>query len=1033
MKYQYLCCLLLLATFQGLAQSADYFQQEVDYRIELTLNDLTHEIFGVIEMDYTNNSPDELGFIYLHLWANAFSDRNTAFTRQKVRQGSSRFYFAKDKNLGNYSELEFTVDGQSASLELQADNPDIAKLVLPQALRPGQTIAIRSPFRLKIPGSFSRLGRVGESYQMTQWYTTPAVYDRAGWHPLPYLDMGEYYSEFGSFDVSITLPKNYIVAATGELQTASEIAFLSERIAETDRALAAEKLPDDDDFPPSDEAQKTIRFTAEEVHDFAWFADKRFYVQKSEVELSSGRKIDTWAYFTNTEGELWRKGTLYVDRAVEFYSDKVGEYPYPQATAVQSALSAGGGMEYPMITVIGLAGNAYALDQVITHEVGHNWFYGILAFDERVHPWLDEGINSYYDHRYMEDNYAEDETDFLPPFLMKTTDYSLLELAYLYQARRNLDQAPATSSDDFSRINYFLGAYEKPAVVIKYLEKYLGTERFDRIMRGFYKEWKFKHPGPQDFQTHLVRESGESLDWFFEGFLYSNDKLDYQLAGIREGEDAAGEPGLRVKVRNRGDIAAPFSLSGMRDTQLIHTQWYSGTEKVTEVDFPGGDYDRLVIDAERITPDLYRKNNVRRTSGLFPGAPPLKFKFPLGIEHSTQSTVFVTPLLTWNNYDKTLAGLAFYNSPLPAKRFEYTIAPFYGFASGDLTGLLNLQYHAYVNNKWLRRATVELNAKRFNYTYNWPDEYYLTYNKVVPTLRLDLASKPNGSFYHYLQYRAIILNEDRPQFSTDSLTRGDYLGNENLASLIHEVTYWGGNRRAINPWSYRVALEQQSYDDFFGTEQSYLKLSAEWKGAYTYKRGRSVNVRLFAGGFLNNTRENAGNFYTNASNRSTRGSLALTYQGYNDDKYDDFFLGRNENRGIWSQQVAIRDGGMKNAFGSSFTNVGLSNSFIFAVNLDADLPERLPLGLPLKPYLDLGYFSNATPLGEDATFDDQFLWSFGVMLSWFDGRLAVYFPLANSENIREVYRQRGNYFTRITYTLNLRDTNPFELVNNISF
>ncbi len=735
MKTRYF--LLLLLSFPVLlsAQSA-YFQQQVDYRIEVELDDQNQTISGVIEMEYTNNSPDELTFIYLHLWANAFKDRNTAFARQKVRQGSSSFYFAKDNKLGNYSGLEFTVDGQPDELKLEKDNPDIAVLTLPNTLASGGKVTIHSPFILTIPASFSRLGRVGESYQMTQWYPKPAVYDREGWHPMPYLDMGEYYSEFGSFDVSITLPRNYVVAATGVLQTASEVAFLEQKIAESNAVLEGD-LPKGDDFPPSDSLQKTIRFTAERVHDFAWFADKRFYVQKSEVTLPSRRKIDTWAFFTNTEGELWKKGTFYVDRAVEFYSDKVGEYPYPQATAVQSALSAGGGMEYPMITVIGLSGSAQPLDEVITHEVGHNWFYGILAFDERDHPWLDEGINSYYDHRYTSQYYKDEGAvdDFLPPIIMKSTDYSIYELAYLYQARRNIDQAPANTSDDFSRINYFLSAYEKPAVVIKYLEKYLGTERFDRIMKSFYEKWKFKHPGPKDFQAHIVAESGEELSWFFDGFLYSKGKFDYSLNKIKRIQDLKGASDLQVTVENKGAIEAPFAISGIRDSQIVETQWYPGFSGKENLDFPSGEYDRLVIDAERIAPDLQRQNNSRALSGLFPGTPPVKFRFPLGLEHSSQTNIFVTPLLAWNNYDKTLLGVALYNSPMPAKRFEYVIAPMYGFASNDLNGLANLQYHFYAGNNILRKATVDLGLKRFNSTYNWPNEYYLQYTKIAPSLK----------------------------------------------------------------------------------------------------------------------------------------------------------------------------------------------------------------------------------------------------------------------------------------------------------
>lgn len=1021
--------LSLFVLFGQLTAQVPYFQQEVNYRIKGTLDDQAHTFTGSIEMDYINNSPDTLSFIYLHLWANGFKDRNTAFARQKVRQGSGSFYFAEDKDLGNYSELQFTVDGQPAIHKLQKDNPDIAVLTLPKVLKSGERITIKSPLVLKIPASFSRLGHVGESYQMTQWYPKPAVYDREGWHPMPYLDMGEYYSEFGSFDVQITLPKNYIVAATGVLQTESEIEFLNGEIEKSNQLLR-DSLPRNTQIPPSDSLYKTIRFTAEKVHDFAWFADKRFYVQKDEVTLASGKKVDTWTYFTNAEGELWKKGIDYVNRATLFYSEKVGEYPYPHATAVQSALSAGGGMEYPMITVIGLMGAAQPLDEVITHEVGHNWFYGILGFDERKHGWLDEGINSYYDHRYTETYYGDNGVDLLPEFIMKKTDYNVRELAYLYQARRNLDQAPGLDSDDFSRINYFLGIYEKPAVVFKYLEKYLGTDRFDKIMQSFYREWEFKHPGPIDFRDHFVKESGEELKWFFDGFIYSNEKFDYALTGIKK---INGVDSLKVVVTNKGGIDAPFTISGIKDSVVVKTKWYSGFMKKQELTFPGVAYDELVIDKEMNAPDLYRQDNTRRVDGFLGGLDPIKFQFPFALEKASATTVGVTPLISWNNYDKTMLGLALYNSPMPAKRFEYVLAPMFSFVTKDVNGTANLQYHLYPGNTFAKQVTFELGLKRFNATYNWPNEYYLQYNKITPKLNIKLASKPNGSFSHNLQYRAVILNEERPEFSRDSIDAGQYVGNVPLNSVIHELTYSGANRKAVNPWSYKLALEQQTYDNAFGESENYLKVSAEYNTEYTYdKGGKSVNLRLFFGGFLNNSRRNAGNFYDNVSNRSTRGTFGLTYQGFLDDKYDHYYFGRNEDQGIWSQQIEMKDGGMKNAFGSSF-GIGLSNSYIISANLKADLPQALPLNLPLKPYFDIGFFKNATPIGSGATVDDQVLWSGGVLLEWFDGNLAVYFPIANSSNMKNLYGERGGYLSRITYTINLNAANPFELINNISF
>ena len=203
--------------------------------------------------------------------------------------------------------------------------------------------------------------------------------------------------------------------------------------------------------------------------------------------------------------------------------------------------------------------------------------------------------------------------------------------------------------------------------------------------------------------------------------------------------------------------------------------------------------------------------------------------------------------------------------------------------------------------------------------------------------------------------------------------------------------------------------------------------------AYTYKPNKNVSLRIFAGYFLNNTRRNAGN----VANRGTRGSFALTSQGFNDYKYDDFFFGRSENEGFLSQQIMIREGGMKNAFGSSF-KTGVSNDYIVTFNLKADLPQDLPLKLPIKPYFDIGYYHNAQPTGSSDTFRDQLLWSGGVMLEFKgelfkDPFLGIYFPLVNSDNINQAYDSAtgGKYFSRVTFTLNLRAMNPWKAINRL--
>ena len=1000
----------------------NYFQQEVNYKIDVKLNDVNHLLTGSIEMEYTNNSPDELTEIWLHLWANAYKNRNTAFSKQKVRTGSTRFYFAKDNDLGNISELNFKVDGKTTDWNYDPQNPDIALMQLNEPLKPGEKIIISTPFTLKIPASFSRLGHVGQSYQITQWFPKPAVYDKDGWHAMPYLDMGEFYSEFGSFDVTITLPENYVVGATGELQNESEIDFLLKKVEESAAILSQmEESPSTDSFPASSPNFKTLHYKAERVHDFAWFADKRFYVQKSEVQFESGRKVDTWTMFTNAEAVLWKESINYVNRAVEFYSENVGEYPYPHATAVQSALSAGGGMEYPMITVIGLSGDAQSLDGVITHEVGHNWFYGILAFDERDHAWLDEGINSYYDHRYNDIYYEDSGLDMLPKFMMKGADADILDVAYQLQARRDLDQAPETTSDDFIPINYFLGAYEKPAQFFKLLEMYLGTEEFDRIFKGFYEKWKFKHPQPEDLKSYVQTESGKDINWLFDGMIDSNEKTDYKIKGISKG----GE--FQLKVKNLGNLDAPFPIAGIKDDSIVATQWYEGFKGKNELSFPSGNYDLIVLDQQGYTLDVDRRNNNIKTKGAFKTIEPLRFKFLAGVENTKKSTLYFTPIAGWNNYDKTMLGLALYNTTIPSNKFEFVVAPMFAFVTKQVTGLAGFKYHFYPETNAFQRITLGVDLKSFNYNYVWNDQYYLKYYRIAPSLIFDLGKKKlNSNTHQSIQLKAVILGEEVADYTND----GEYTGNSCEYSYIYRMGYFLENRRVINPFSIKVLLEQQSYSTSSRENQNYLKAAVEANTAYTYGRKRSIDFRFFVGAFLTNTQREA----SGVSSRTIRGSLAMTNEGTNDYSYDDFYFGRSDQMGIWSQQVSLEEGGLKTPFGGTYPT-GQSNSFIFSMNIKADLPFKLPLQIPLKPYFDIGYFEDARPIASAATFSDQLMYSGGFMFDFFDGFFGIYFPIINSENINTNYESigSGKYWARITFNLDLNRANPWRIVDRLEF
>jgi hypothetical protein len=468
-----------------------YFQQKVNYKIDVTLNDVDNTLEGFEIIDYTNHSPDTLSYIWFHLWPNAYKNDRTAFSEQLLQLGRTDFYFSDEAQRGYINRLDFKVNNITAKLEDHPQYIDVAKLILPSPLLPGQTIKITTPFHEKIPLNFSRGGYVGNTYQITQWYPKPAVYDHKGWHPIPYLDQGEFYSEFGNFNVQITLPKDYVVAATGELQEAPIV---------SSSTLGG---------------QKTLNYIQNNVHDFAWFADKNFIVKKDTLKLASGKIIDVYAYHTPAGKEVWKNSISFLKDAITTRSTWLGEYPYNIVTAVEAKMGFSGGMEYPTVTSISPMPDEKSLDMVIEHEVGHNWNYGILASNERDHPWMDEGINTYFDNRYSAIKYDKKLTRKTNDFIKKRMPENEEDIGYRTIITNKKDQPIETRSQDFSEINYGLTAYYKTGLWMKKLENFIGKNLFDSCLHEYFNRWKFKHPYPEDFKKVVEDVSKKNVDSIF--------------------------------------------------------------------------------------------------------------------------------------------------------------------------------------------------------------------------------------------------------------------------------------------------------------------------------------------------------------------------------------------------------------------------------------------------------------------------------------------------------------------------------------
>ncbi|MEL7421682.1 MAG: M1 family metallopeptidase [Bacteroidota bacterium] len=1007
-NWHFLICLFLgLAT----AKAQDtYFQQALSVDISVQLDDQLHQLQGWWSMDYENNSPDTLTFIYLHLWPNAYQNKNTAFAQQMLRSGDTEFYFSPEKDLGFIDSLDFTSNGENLRTEPTNWGPDVIQVWLDEPLPPETTVRIESPFRLQFPASFSRLGHVGQSYQVTQWYPKPAVYDQEGWHPMPYLDYGEYYSEFmQQIDVYITLPENYVVAATGELQTTDELAWLKQK-AEEDASLSWSdsdlEVYEEASFPESAVDYKQVHFSANWVHDFAWFADKRFHVLHDTVHIAKREPVDVWSFFTDRQAHLWQRSMEYLKRSTRFYSDHVGPYAYPQVSAVQSALSAGGGMEYPMITVIGLESNARQLDLVLAHEVGHNWFYGILASNERDHAWMDEGFNSYYEERYDRTYYGEEAP--LPNLFAGGALTNLDEIGYRYYGCQRLGQAPNTPSGQLRFYNYWIGAYSIPQMALRQLEGYWGKEKLDEVIQQYYRDWQYKHPRPEDVQASLEKHGGEKLDWLFQGFVESTGQQDYSIQSV-------AQKGHLLRIENKGKIAGPVPIQAISSVGDTTQQWVLPPEAQDDfqVELAPAEYEQISIDPLHETLESKRQNNHWR-KGLGSWERP-RLRFITGLKNEQFSDVFLSPFLGFNEDDGVLPGLILTNRGVLPRSFEWYMAPLWGTTSGKLVGTAGFRGRIWnrKNERGLRELSLFGNLSSFHFQTFEKAELPLRYVRRVLGAQATFHPLADGKWEPRIKVRQLNTQVDDLDFSTD----GELLGTSERKQNIYAASFSLSSKWVLSPATWSLTTEYADYVDGLNRAQDHLKLMLEGQGKLLYQEEKAFYWRLFAGFFLNNSVENT--TFTPAQ------AFSLFDRPAEDYRFDNLYFARSEMDGLVSRQLALRAGGFRAPVPASFA-VGRSNSRMISANLAVDLPFT-PSWLPLKPYVDAARFLAPTFDGDE----NQFLWNGGLALEWLDGKVGVFLPLVGSAEIMDRLKEQGGLGERIGFRILLTELAPWKWLDEL--
>ena len=575
---------------------ATYWQQEADYRIDAELDPATGRVDARETIVYHNRSPDTLDSILLHLDQNVFAEGARRNRRAPITGGTT--------------VRNVRVDGRAATTRHPGSSYyqalTLLEVRLPRSLPPGDSVEIALGFGFTVPPAPTfRNGNVdGELFGVAQWYPRVAVYDDVyGWNHEPYQGDGEFYMEYGDFDVRITVPAGWVVGATGTLRNPEEV-LRPESLRRLRRARASDEVvriitseeAEDGRTTRGDEGDRlTWRFTASRVRDFAFATSADYAWDAVGVEVA-GRSERVLAHaFYRPRLTTWRDhGAEFVAHSLRTLSDWLGSYPYPQLSIAEGPT---GGMEYPMFIFNPSTNSERGLAGVTIHEAAHQWYPMAVGTMESKHAWMDEGIVSYWDEMSLAVLYDEE-----PPRWGETR-------SYLRVAGDEWEVPLMRHTDLVSPYGYRgVAAYTKPAVVLGALREVVGDETFLAAFRDFYRSWEFKHPQPWDFFNTVERHHGEDLDWFWRPLFFETDVLDHAVAAVE-----AGAEETRIRIEDRGWAVLPTPVrvvledGSERELRISAGQWLRGGRSY-ETTIPGRAVE-VQLDPEGLFPDVDRSNN----------------------------------------------------------------------------------------------------------------------------------------------------------------------------------------------------------------------------------------------------------------------------------------------------------------------------------------------------------------------------------------------------------------------------------------
>ncbi|NAS30580.1 metalloprotease [Flavobacteriaceae bacterium R38] len=919
-----LCAFLFCFSYLGIAQYS--------HDINATLLDDGKTINIEQEVIFTNPSKDTITSIYLNDWNNAYASKKTALARRFAQEFRKDLHLAKDRERGHTNIFTITNKDETFLKWERLDVGDIIKIQLDAPINPGESYSLKLLYRVTLPESrFTGYGHTPEgNYNLRYWYLTPAVIRNEEWLLYSNTNLDDSYTYSSDYNLKFRFPKSYKISSDLDVVKKEE--------------LADEKMIFLEGTRRSD-----IKLFLEKEKSFEHFQNDKLTLitNVKEKGLSDIMKA------------------VSTDKVVNFIHENLGAYPHKNLLVSN--------IDYrknPLYGINQLPSFLRPFPEEFQYELKllkttlKNWLENTIFIDPRGERWVTDALQNYLMIRYVDEFYPDMKlfgklSNF---FIFRSFHLSKFEFNDQYaflamlMARRNQDQPLSTPTDSLVRFNEKISNKYKAGIGLIYLDNYLQQNHIENRVKAFYEEQRSKDITSSVFENALKKDSPKEIDWFFDSYVHSNDRIDFKIRKAKKVGDS-----VLVTIKNKTGTNSPITLYGIKKDSVVSKQWITGIRDEETIKIARNDASKLVLNYDKRIPEYNQRDNWKSLNGFFSSNRKLQFKLLKDAENPYYNQIFYVPSINFNADDLFTPGIRLHNKTFLRRAFNFDIEPAYSIGQKTIVGSAAISYRN--DLKKPKGKLFRVNYSLSGNTFNFADDSRFT--TITPSVSFSFRNKDlRSNNFSRLNFRYVNVFRTR---TLDTENNPDY--------SIFNARYRYSNGGIINFFSW--------FTDFQLTED-FSKVALSLNYRRLFQNNRQLNLRFFAGKFIfNNTNSD---FFSFALDRPT------------DYLFDFNYLARSDQTGIFSQQIIIAEGGFKSQLEDPF-----SDDWLVTTNASFNLWRWVEL------YGDVGLIHR-----KDG--DTRFLYDSGIRLNLLTDYFELYFPLYSSKGFEP---SQPNYAQQIRFVVTL--------------